>query len=100
MEQPQAAEGHGDAVLVAGINDLLVTDGAAGLHDGGHAGATGTLDVVAEGEESVGAQAHAGDLAQVFLLFLGGQRGGLLGEGLGPDVITNDILRGVAVNIK
>ena len=51
MEQPQAAEGHGDAVLVAGINDLLVTDGTAGLHDGGHAGAAGTLDVVAEGEE-------------------------------------------------
>ena len=53
MEQPQAAEGHGDAVLVAGIDDLLVADGAAGLHDGGHAGAAGTLDVVAEGEECV-----------------------------------------------
>ena len=57
MEQPQAAEGHGDAVLVAGINDLLVTDGTAGLHDGGHTGAAGTLDVVAEGEEGVGTQA-------------------------------------------
>ena len=101
MEQPQAAEGHGDAVLVAGINDLLVTDGTAGLHDGGHAGAAGTLDVVAEGEEGIRAQAHAGDLAQVFLLFLGGQRGGLLGEGLGPDIVADDILRGVAdVNIN
>ena len=101
MEQPQAAEGHGDAVLVTGINDLLVTDGTAGLHDGGHAGATGTLDVVAKGEEGVGAQAHAGDLAQVFLLFLGGQRGGLLGEGLGPDIVADDILRGIAdVNIN
>ena len=33
MEQPQAAEGHGDAVLVAGVDDLLVADGAAGLDD-------------------------------------------------------------------
>ena len=52
MEQPQAAEGHGDAVLVAGVDDLLVTDGTAGLHDGGHAGAAGTLDVVAEGKKA------------------------------------------------
>ena len=44
MEQPQAAEGHGDAVLVAGIDDLLVADGAAGLHDGSHAGAAGALE--------------------------------------------------------
>ena len=101
MEQPQAAEGHGDAVLVAGINDLLVTDGTAGLHDGSHAGAAGTLDVVAEGEEGVGTQAHAGDLAQVFLLFLGGQRSRLLGEGLGPDIVADDIFGRIAdVNIN
>ncbi len=29
----------------------------------------GPLDVVAEGEEGIRAQAHAGDLAQVFLSF-------------------------------
>ena len=82
MEQPQAAEGHGDAVLVAGIDDLLVADGAAGLHDGSHAGATGALDVVTEGEESVRTKANTGHLAEVGLLFLGGQRLGLAGEGL------------------
>ena len=59
MEQPDAAERHGDAVLVAGVNDLLVADGAAGLDDGRHAGAAGTLDVVAKGEERVRAQADA-----------------------------------------
>ena len=101
MEQPQAAEGHGDAVLVAGVDDLLVADGAAGLHDGGHAGAAGALDVVAEGEEGVRAKADTGHLAEVGLLFLGGQRLGLAGKGLSPDVITNDILRGIAdVNIN
>ena len=56
MEQPQAAEGHGDTVLVTGVDDLLVADGAAGLDDGGHAGAAGALDVVAKGEECIGAQ--------------------------------------------
>ena len=33
MEQPDAAECHGNAVLVAGVDDLLIADGAAGLHD-------------------------------------------------------------------
>ena len=63
MEQPDAAERHGNAVLIAGVNDLLVADRAAGLDNGGHAGAAGTLDVVAEGEEGVGAQADTGDVA-------------------------------------
>ncbi len=31
VEQPQAAEGHGDAVLVAGLDHLVVPDAAAGL---------------------------------------------------------------------
>ena len=85
MEQPQAAEGHGDAVLVAGIDDLLVADGAAGLHDGGHAGAAGALDVVAEGEESVRTKANTGHLAEISLLFLGGQRLGLAGNNTAMD---------------
>ena len=101
MEQPDAAERHGDAVLVAGVNDLLVADGAAGLDDGRHAGAAGTLDVVAKGEERVRAQADARYMAQVLFLLFGGQRRGLLGKGLGPDIVANDILRGVAdVNIN
>ena len=101
MEQPDAAECHGNAVLVAGVDDLLIADGAAGLDDGGHAGAAGALDVVTEGEESVRTKAHAGHLAEVSLLFLGGQRLGLAGEGLGPDIITDDVLRGIAdVNIN
>ena len=101
MEQPDAAERHGNAVLIAGVNDLLVADRAAGLDNGSHAGAAGTLDVVAEGEESVRTKANTGHLAEVSLLFLGGQRLGLAGEGLGPDVIADDILRGIAdVNIN
>ncbi len=91
MEQPDAAECHCDAVLIAGVDDLLVADGAAGLDDGSNAGAAGPLDVVAEGEECVRTQAHAGDVAQVLFLFLSGQRLGLTGESLGPDVVTDDV---------
>ena len=55
MEQPDAAERHRNAVLVAGINDLLVPYGAARLHNGRYAAAAGTLDIIAEGEESIAA---------------------------------------------
>ena len=96
MEQPDAAEGHRDVVLVAGVDDLLVADGAAGLDDGGHAGTAGALDVVAKREERIRTQRNAGDMAQVFLLFLGGQRSRLLGEGLGPDIVADDIFGRIA----
>ena len=41
-------EHHGDAVLVAGLDALIVADGAAGLDDGGHAVARQHVDVVAD----------------------------------------------------
>ena len=68
VEQPQAAKGHGNTVFVAGVNDLLVTDGTAGLDNGGHAAALRAFNVVAEGEERVTAQANACYFAQPFLL--------------------------------
>ena len=92
MEQPDAAERHRNAVLVAGVDDLLVPDGAAGLHNGRHAAAAGTLDVVAEGEEGIAAQATPVTVASQALLFLRVSGCGLLGEGLCPDVVADDIL--------
>ena len=50
-----------------------VADRAAGLDNGSHAGAAGTLDVVAKGEEGIGTQADTGNMAQVLFLFLRGQ---------------------------
>ena len=47
-------EYHGDAVLVARLDALLVADGAAGLDNGGNAKACQRIDVVAEREEGVG----------------------------------------------
>ena len=53
VEQSDVGEGHRDAVFVAGLDDIIVADGTAGLCDILHAALVGTLNVVAEGEESV-----------------------------------------------
>ena len=74
VEQADARKGHGDVVLVAGGDDVVVPDGAAGLGDDRHAGLVGPLDVVAEGEEGVAAQGDTGHLVQPGPLFLSGQR--------------------------
>jgi hypothetical protein len=55
VEQAQAAKGHGNTVLVAGVNHLLIADGTASLDNGGHAATVRALNVVAEGEERVAA---------------------------------------------
>ena len=55
MEQPDPGKRHDHAILVGGGNDLVVTDGTAGLGDVLHAGLPGALHVVAKGEEGVGA---------------------------------------------
>ena len=49
---------------------LCVADGAARLHNGGHAAAARALDVVAEREEGIAAQGHAGHGIQPGALFL------------------------------
>ena len=53
VEQTYASEGHGNAVLVAGHDDMVVAYRAASLGDELHATLVGTLDVVAEGEERI-----------------------------------------------
>ena len=53
VEQADAREGHGDAVLVAGGNDVIVAHAASGLGDVLHAALVCPLNVVAEGEEGV-----------------------------------------------
>jgi hypothetical protein len=52
-EVTAANEDHGDAMLVRGVDDLLVTLAAARLDDSGHAPSRSDIDAVAEGEEGV-----------------------------------------------
>ena len=70
VEQPHAGEGHDHAVFVGGLDDIVVPDAAARLRHIADAGFSGPLDVVAEGEEGVGAQGHAVQTRQPEVLTL------------------------------
>ena len=53
-EMPRAREHHGDAVVVGGLDHLVVAHGAAGLDHGGGAGFDRDQEAVGEGKERVG----------------------------------------------
>ena len=74
VEEPHPGKRHHNTILVAGLDDVVIPDGAAGLGDVLHAGLVGPLHVVTEGEEGVGAQGDAGELCDPLLFLLGGER--------------------------
>ena len=75
---------------IAGCDDVVIADGAAGLCDVFDAAAVCALDIVAEGEEGVGAQGHVGVACKPCFLFFSCEDSGLLGEeGLPLAVIEN-----------
>ena len=53
VEKTDAGECHGDAVLVAGLNHIVVAHRASSLGDVQNATLVGALDVVAKGEEGI-----------------------------------------------
>lgn len=55
MEKANACECHRDAVLVTCIDNMVIANAAACLSYVTHATLMGTLDVVTEGEEGIGA---------------------------------------------
>ena len=54
MEQTNAGERHCDTIFVAGLDHMVVANGAAGLCDIVDTAFMRPFDVVAEGEEGVG----------------------------------------------
>ena len=58
MEETDAAEDHGHAVFVGGLNNDLVTGGAARFEHVFCAAGGGAVDAVAEGEKGVGAEGN------------------------------------------
>ena len=72
-EMPVPGEDHDHAVLVAGIDGLLIPHRAAGLDDGTNPELLRLVHAVAEGKESIGSQ-H-GALAPLARLFPGDTRG-------------------------
>ena len=70
VEQPVPGEAQHDAVLIAGSDDVVVPNGAAGLCNVAYPGLPCPLHVVPKGEECVGAAGNAGLLGDPCLLFL------------------------------
>ena len=91
MEQANARESHGDVVLVAGFDDMVVAHRSAGLGHEGHTALVGTFDVVAEGEESVRAERDAPIEGNPFLFLFTGEHFGLFGEELLPLAVGQDV---------
>ena len=77
VEQPYPGKRHDHTVLVGGLDHVVVADAAARLGDVFDAAFRRALYVVAEGEERVAAQRHAGEPGEEVALFVLGQ---LLGD--------------------
>ena len=80
VEKSHSGHCHSHAVLVADLNNIIVTNGAAGLCDIGNAALLSSFDVITEGEECIASESNAGNGSKVSLLLSLGKRLGLLGE--------------------
>ena len=92
VEQSHASECHGNAVLVAGHDDMVVTHAAASLSNVLYATLVGTLNVVTEGEEGIRAESHLGVLGYPLLLLCHRQYLRLLREELLPSTIAQHVV--------
>ena len=72
MEQPETGKRHGNAVFIAGFNNIVVTDAAACLSDIFNAAALCAFDIVAEREECVAAERYAFKLRNPGFFLLAG----------------------------
>ena len=91
VEQANAGEAHDHVVAVAGLDDVVIPDTAAGLCDILHAAAECSLNVIAEGEERVGAESHIGISVEPCPLLLCSKYSGLLCEECFPLAVRKNI---------
>ena len=80
VEETYTCECHGYAILVAGLDHIVIAHRTARLGNKLYAALVRTLYVVAEGEESIAAQCHLGILGYPFLLLFAGEHLWLLLE--------------------
>ena len=69
VEKTHSCECHCHAVLIAALDNDIVTDRSAGLCDILNAGLLRSLDIIAEGEECIGAKGNAIDSIEICSLF-------------------------------
>ena len=70
VEQTYARKRHCNIVLVAGIDNVVVTDRTAGLCNVLHTAFVCAFNVVTEGEERVRTEGHVSILSKPLFLFL------------------------------
>ena len=92
MEQAQAGECHCNTVLVAGFDNIIITDRAASLCNILHATAMRTLNIIAEREESVTAESNVLQLSNPSLFLFASQRFRFFGEEVFPYAVSQYIL--------
>ena len=92
VEQTHAGECHGNAVLVASVDNMVITNTTTCLSNILNTALVSTLDVVAEGEESIATKTYVGVLCQPLLHLLLGERFGAFGEELLPLAIAQNVL--------
>lgn len=70
VEQTHTGESHDHAVVIAAVDDRLITNGAARLRNIFYTRAQRTLDIVIEREERIAGKRNAIDGVQIGPLFL------------------------------
>ena len=101
MEEANVSKRHSDAVLVAGINNMIVTDTTACFCYVFNTTLMSTLNIVAEWEESITTYRYTLVLGNPSLLLLAGQWLRLLCKELLPNAVCKYILiivRNVNIN--
>mgnify|MGYP001064455127 CR=1 FL=1 len=92
MEQAQAGECHCNTVLIAGLNNIIITDRAACLCNILNAAAMRTLNVIAEREECVTAESNVLQLCNPSLFLFASQRFRFFSEEVFPYAVSQYIL--------
>lgn len=92
MEEANVSKRHSDAVLVAGINNMIVTDTTACFCYVFNTTLMSTLNIVAEWEESITTYRYTLVLGNPSLLLLAGQWLRLLCKELLPNAVLQYIL--------
>ena len=91
VEQADAGKAHDHIMGIAGLDDIVVADGTAGLGDILDAAAESPLDVVPEGEECIGSQCHVLIAGEPGLLLFHSEDLGLNCEKGFPLAVVQDI---------
>ena len=92
MEQTYTSEGHGYAILIACVNNMVIAYTTSCLGNIFHSALMGTLNVVPKGEEGIAAQCHVGVLCYPLFLLFQGEHIRLTGEEQLPGTVAQYVV--------